>query len=98
MRRAIVLVLLAVSLSGCYRAVVTTGLTPSPTVVTEDWAHSFLYGLVPPEEIDGRAVCPSGVATVQTEHSFLNSVAAVLTWGVYTPITIRVTCATAPTR
>ena len=75
MRKSIGLVLLAVSLSGCYRAVVTTGLTPSATVVTEEWAHSFLYGIVPPEEVDGRAACPSGVATVETEHSFLNSIA-----------------------
>ena len=93
MRRLIVLGLLAVSLSGCYRAVVTTGLSPSATVVTEEWAHSFIYGLVPPEEVDGGAACPSGVATVETEHSFLNSLAAGLTWVIYTPITIRVTCA-----
>ena len=93
MRTSLVVALLAVSLSGCYRAIVTTGLTPSSTVVTEEWAHSFLYGLVPPEQTDGRAVCPSGVATVETEHSFLNSVAAALTWGIYTPMTIRVTCA-----
>ena len=93
MRQVIVLGFAALTLSGCYRAIVTTGLTPSATVVTEEWAHSFLYGLVPPDQVDGRAACPSGLATVQTEHSFLNSVAAAITWGIYTPMTIRVTCA-----
>jgi hypothetical protein len=93
MRRLIALGFAAVALSGCYRAIVTTGLTPSANVVTEEWAHSFLYGLVPPEQVDGREICPAGVATVETEHSFLNSIAAGLTWGIYTPITIRVTCA-----
>lgn len=93
MRKILLLSLVAVMFSGCYRAVVHTGLTPSSTVVTEEWAHSFIGGLVPPEEVDGRAVCPSGVATVETEHSFLNSVANALTWGLYSPMTIRITCA-----
>jgi hypothetical protein len=92
MRRVIMLALVAVTFSGCYRAVVQTGLTPSTNSFEEEWAHSFLWGLVPPEEVDGATECPGGVARVETEHSFLNSIASGLTWGIYTPITIRVIC------
>ncbi|MGH7127423.1 MAG: Bor/Iss family lipoprotein, partial [Planctomycetaceae bacterium] len=52
-----------------------------------------LWGLVPPETVTTAEQCPDGVARVETMHSFLNSLASALTWGIYTPITIRATCA-----
>ncbi len=42
---------------------------------------------------DRGARCPSGVARVVTEHSFVNGVAAFITGGIYTPMHITVTCA-----
>jgi len=82
-------------LGGCYHAIVETGRQPSGTVVENQWAHSFLYGLVPPNPVDVSSRCPSGVAKVETQHSFLNGVAALITWGIYTPMTITVQCAAA---
>jgi len=83
----------ALLVGGCYHAVVETGRQPSGTVVENKWAHSFLYGLVPPNPVDVSSRCQSGVARVETQHSFLNSLAAAITWGIYTPMTITVQCA-----
>lgn len=95
MRRT-VLVLLAATLfplAGCYHATVQTGLEPSPQQVEEGWAHGFLYGLVPPSTVDVEQECPDGVAQVETVHSFVNQLAYIITTGIYTPMTITVTCA-----
>lgn len=97
-RSAALAVVLALGLGGCYHATVDTGLRPSGEVVRKDWAHGFLYGLVPPSELDSAAQCPNGVAQVETQLSFLNQLANVLTGGLYTPMTIRVLCAVGPDR
>jgi hypothetical protein len=89
------IILLVVSTSGCYRATVDTGLTPSGETVRVDWAHSFVGGLVPPATVQTAQQCPAGVARVETQHSFLNMLAAGLTFGLYTPMTITVQCARA---
>ena len=67
---------------------------PSTTVVDQPFQHSFVYGLVPPAEINVKDRCPNSVAKVETEHSFVNGVVTVLTASLYTPIHVRVTCAT----
>jgi Bor protein len=82
-------------LGGCYHAIVETGRPASGTVVENQWAHSFLAGLVPPNPLDVSSRCPSGVARVETQHSFLNSLAAAITFSIYTPMTITVQCAAA---
>jgi hypothetical protein len=79
--------------SGCYHAIVETGRPASATVITQPWAHSFIYGLVPPKVVETATQCPGGVSRVETQHSFVNGIAAFVTGGIYTPITITVTCA-----
>ncbi len=79
--------------AGCYRTVIETGRTPSAQTIDIPWAHSFLGGLVSPNVVEAAARCPSGVAQVVTEHSFVNGVAALITSGIYTPMHITVTCA-----
>lgn len=80
---------------GCYHATVTTGLAPSPQVIDKEWAHGFLWGLVPPSTVETASKCPNGVAQVETQQSFLNMVANILTSGIYSPMQITVTCAAA---
>jgi hypothetical protein len=82
---------------GCYRATVDTGLVPSGQVVRNDWASSFIGGLVPPATVETASRCPNGVATVQTQLSFLNMLVSGFTFGLYTPMTILVQCAAART-
>jgi hypothetical protein len=80
-------------LSGCFHAVVETGRAPSGQEVHREWASSWLGGLVPPSTISTAQQCPNGVARVETKQSFLNQIAAGITFGIYTPMDIRVQCA-----
>ncbi len=82
------------ALSGCYRATVQTGLTPSH-IQHEVWAHSWIADLVPPAVVKAQSECENGVARVETELSFVNQLVGAATFGIYTPMTIRVTCAQA---
>mgnify|MGYP000080997955 CR=1 FL=1 len=83
----------AVALSGCYHAVIDTGRAATGTPIVTPWAHSFIYGIVPPKITETAQSCPGGVAKVETQHSFLNGLVAALTGGIYTPMTITVSCA-----
>ncbi len=91
--RSVSAVIFAVAFAGCYHATIDTGLTPSGQTVKKEWAHGFIYGLVPPSVVETAAKCPSGVAKVETQLSFLNQLAYVLTGGIYSPMTIEVQCA-----
>lgn len=83
----------AVTLVGCYHATIETGAKPSAVTIENRWAHSFVFGLVAPKLVETAAKCPTGVSKVETQHSFLNGLVAILTFSIYTPISIRVTCA-----
>lgn len=89
------IVLFTATLSGCYHAVIETGRAPSPVKIEKAWAHGFLFGLVPPEVTETAQKCVSGVSKVETQQSFLNMVASGLTYGVYSPMSVKVTCAQA---
>jgi hypothetical protein len=91
-RAVSLLVLVAVS-AGCYRATIETGRAASGQTVRQDWAHSFVAGLVPPATVNTASQCPNGVARVQTLHSFLNMIAQFITFSLYSPMTIVVDCA-----
>lgn len=54
---------------------------------------SFVYGLVPPPMVETAAKCPSGVAQVATQQSFLNGLVSGLTFRHFMPMSIKVTCA-----
>lgn len=87
---------LVLSSTACYHATIETGAQPSTRTVDQNWAASFLYGLVPPSPMNAASRCPNGVARIETQHSFLNMLAASGTLGIYTPIQINVTCASGP--
>ena len=80
--------------SGCYRATIDTGLASSHRSETI-WVHSWVAGLVPPKVINAKNECDHGVAQVETVHTFLQQVVAAVTFSIYTPMTITVTCAEA---
>lgn len=89
----IALSLAAVTSTACYHAVIDTGRPATGQVINQPWAMSFVYGLIPPPEVNTASTCPGGVAKVETQHSFLNGLVAMLTFGLVTPIQITVTCA-----
>ncbi len=95
MTRSLLGTLLAtvVVLSGCYHATIETGLPPGNQTLEKPWASSWIYGLVPPQTVETASRCPNGVARVETQQSFVNGLVGLLTLGIYTPMTIMVTCA-----
>ena len=82
-------------LTGCYAASVDTGRPPSSKVIKKAFASSWIYGLIPPKTVETAAECPNGVAKVETQLSFVNQLVGALTFGIYTPMQIVVTCAEA---
>jgi hypothetical protein len=87
-------VLGAVALSvGCYHATIETGLQPNGQVITQKWATSWVHGLVPPKTVNAAAQCPNGVAKVETQLSFVNQLVTFLTFGIFSPMQIDVSCA-----
>jgi len=98
MRKQIaVVVLCAVTLSGCYHATIETGLPSSNDTVSNSFAPGWIYGLVPPSTVATAAKCPNGVAKVETQLSFVNMLVGDLTLGIFTPMSIVATCATKAT-
>lgn len=94
LKKSLYLFALAFIMSGCYHAQVTTGLEASNEVYQKKWATSFIAGLVPPDLVDATEHCSNGVAKVETRHSFLNLVAQAVTFSLFSPMEITVTCAT----
>jgi hypothetical protein len=79
--------------AGCYHATFETGLPASSTIVDKPFAASFIFGLVPPADVDVSSQCKNGVSKVETQQSFLNSLVGIITIGIFTPVQITVTCA-----
>jgi hypothetical protein len=93
MRRALTLVTLAVLTSGCYHATINTGRPASTTVIKKPWAAGWIAGLVPPATLETAQQCPSGVSSVETQLTFPNQLVSFLTFSIFTPMSITVTCA-----
>ena len=89
------LLLFGMTATGCFHAQVTTGLTPGPTVIEQSFASGWIYGLVPPSTVNAASQCPNGVARVETKLSFVNQLVTAITFGIYSPMHITVTCAAA---
>ena len=89
-----VFVLSTFLLSGCYGSRVTTEAEPSNKKIEKKWATGFIYGLATPgANFSAADRCNNGVAIVETKVSFLNLLASNITFGLYTPMTVEVTCA-----
>lgn len=95
MYKYLILLAIPLFLSGCYHAQITTGAPASNEVYQNAWAHSFIAGLVPPGIVNAEDHCSNGVAKVETRHSFLNLLAQMITFSIYSPMEITVTCASA---
>lgn len=90
---SIVAALALVGSTACYHAVVETGRAAGSTVVQKPWVSTFIFGLVEAKEINVASECPNGVAKVETQMSFVNGLATAVTFGLYTPRTVTITCA-----
>src|SRR5438105_394735 len=81
------------STAACYHAIVDTGRPAGTTVVNKPWVATWVFGLVPAQELNVAAECPNGIARVETQQSFVNGLVGVITLGIYTPQTATITCA-----
>jgi Bor protein len=102
MKRFFVLVALATTaLAGCYSTTVTSGKPAGKVASGADdrWHSGVLTGGV---ELSGpydlESLCPYGWSEIHTESSPANVVVEFMTFHLYAPQTVRVTCAAAPTR
>ena len=89
----VILVAMGLLMSSCYHARIETGLAPSSQVVEQSFASCWIFGLVPPSTVKAAMECSNGVAMVETELSFVNQLVGIITFGIYTPMHIKVTCA-----
>ncbi len=93
-RRMLAICAAVVVTSGCYHITVVTGVPESSTRIDEPFQMSFVFGLVPPPEIQAdREGCTSGVAKVHVWHSFVNLLIGGISGNIVTPISLTVTCA-----
>ena len=97
MLRTLTLVLL-LSTSGCYYAMIDTGRPESVRTVEERWAPAYVGGIMAPRLGDVVERCPHGAARVSAHRSVANLAVTVLTLGLYAPTTVEVTCALEPNR
>lgn len=97
MRKLLTTGLLALTLmasTGCYSVGLVTRNVP-PGETHHKWMHGFIYGLVG-SEIDAEGMCGNRpVARVDTYMSLGNMVLTALTWGLYSPMSLDVTCGAA---
>lgn len=85
----------AVALSGCATHKINyTNPSAAPGGATSQHKQSFfLWGLVGGSPVDLARVCPSGVAAITSRSSALDGILAALTGGLYSPLSVDVTCA-----
>src|SRR5687768_382951 len=86
--RLLALAAVVVALSACHHQVIQTGRTPGSTVVHKPWTSTWILGLVPAKPLDVTSACPSGVATIETQHSVANVIVTAFTGIVWVPIDI----------
>jgi hypothetical protein len=91
--RAVTLAAVFLVASACYHQVVRTGKAPGTTVIEKSWTPTWIFGLVPATPIDVTQQCRSGVAIVETQQTVPNILVGIVTLGIYTPVSVKVTCA-----
>jgi len=81
-------------LTGCFHFhYVNTAVPPAPAAQEESWHHGFLWGIVEASPaVPVSRICPNVFARVDSEESFVNGFLQVITWSIYSPQTVSVTC------
>lgn len=81
--------------TGCFQTRVMTEKEPSNRVIERAWVNGFINGLVMTSAatVDAAQQCNNGVAMVETVHTFPNMLVTGITFGLYSPMKISVTCA-----
>lgn len=84
----------ALALTGCYKVQVMSNPSVVRGVERSSWQNFFIFGLVGEARVDVRELCGGGqAATVETGMSFMNGLGSAVTFGLWAPRTVVVTCA-----
>ncbi|MED5373131.1 MAG: hypothetical protein VX899_19085 [Myxococcota bacterium] len=78
-------------LGGCYKNTMSTGAPAGE--VHESQAKFFAWGLVGDNSYDLDALCPSGVSSIEESMEVTEALLTCVTCSLYTPIHVKVTCA-----
>jgi hypothetical protein len=90
---ALSLVALAlVGSTACHRVIIDSGLEPAAQVHHEEWNMAYASAIYP-AKVDARDYCGGRWARVETKQSFLNGVVEAMTFGIISPMDVRVVCA-----
>jgi hypothetical protein len=95
MKKTILLILLVSLFVGCNtQRFYTTSDRGANYGKTEGTSHFFIYGIGQTKEYyPSNDVCRGRqIAMIETHYSFVNGLLAVLTSGIYTPLTYEITC------
>ncbi len=91
--KAIALAALLLTASGCFHLHYVTGEPPAPAPTSEKWHNGFVWGLVEGDASDVGAACSSGrYARVDSTETFVNGLVHAITFSIYTPETVTITC------
>jgi len=93
MKKYVLLAILALS-AGCYKTTVV-GISPggSPGREVKKMHHGIIGGLVMFGDVDAQKECGNrGVWSVETKLGVVSLLASGLTSGIYTPISVVITC------
>ncbi len=93
MTRALVLAAALLAVAGCYHVRYVTDVAPAPGPSAEQWHHDFVWGLVEASDpVPLETLCPADYATIESEMTFVNGLVQAITFSLYDPQTVTVTC------
>ena len=86
------MLIIASTFTSCYVNTFNVGKGAQSNVEVSKWNHYLIDGLAP-ISVSNPATLAGGATdyTVTIQHSFVNGLLAVITWGIYTPTTTTVT-------
>lgn len=86
------IVLCSFLMTSCYNYTSVVGSGAQGNTEVKKWNHYVLYGLAPAEVSDSKAMAGGAQNyEVTTYHSIANYLAGMLTFGIYSPTTTKVT-------
>ena len=91
--KALVVAASLVATTACYHQVIQTGRAPGPTIIEKPWTATWVWGIIGATPINVSQQCKRGVATVETQMTVVNGLVYIITFGVYAPRDVKITCA-----
>jgi hypothetical protein len=79
--------------SGCYNVTYIAKTRMPAAAVHEEKMDFFVFGLVGEHDIQAGQRCPTGVARINTVQTPMNVFLTIITLGIYSPRTAKISCA-----